>query len=107
MIAQALSRNLSISVVNHASGAHGFDIDEDSDMSRAVVEQVLAFAAEQVVPRLAATTGELDAVLHALDGGYIPAGPSGSPLRGGMQSISVTSPSGVSNYVSSTSVPGW
>ena len=28
------------------------------------------------------TTDELDAVLHALDGGFVPAGPSGSPLRG-------------------------
>jgi cobaltochelatase CobN len=46
------------------------------------VQQVLRFAATQVVPRLAHTTDELDAVLHALDGGFIPAGPSGSPLRG-------------------------
>jgi cobaltochelatase CobN len=46
------------------------------------VQRVLEFAAEQVVPRLAATTDELDHVLHALDGGYVPAGPSGSPLRG-------------------------
>jgi len=46
------------------------------------VERVLAFAADEVVPRLAGTTAELDAVLHALDGGYVPAGPSGSPLRG-------------------------
>jgi len=46
------------------------------------VARVLEFAAEQVVPRLARTTDELDAVLHALGGGYIPAGPSGSPLRG-------------------------
>ncbi len=43
---------------------------------------MLRFAATQVVPRLARTTDELDAVLHALDGGFIPAGPSGSPLRG-------------------------
>jgi cobaltochelatase CobN len=28
------------------------------------------------------TTDELDATLHALEGGYVPAGPSGSPLRG-------------------------
>lgn len=42
----------------------------------------LRFAATEVVPRLAATSGEIDAVLHALDGGYTPAGPSGSPLRG-------------------------
>ncbi|KQZ75149.1 cobaltochelatase subunit CobN [Nocardioides sp. Root151] len=46
------------------------------------VAAILDFAATQVVPRLAKTTDELDAVLHALDGGFIPAGPSGSPLRG-------------------------
>lgn len=46
------------------------------------VRRVLTFAATQVVPRLARTSDELDAVLHALDGGFIPAGPSGSPLRG-------------------------
>ncbi len=48
----------------------------------AQVARVLSFAAEEIVPRLAGTTAELDSVLHALDGGYIPAGPSGSPLRG-------------------------
>ncbi|MFL6124187.1 cobaltochelatase subunit CobN [Actinophytocola sp.] len=47
-----------------------------------VVVGVLSFAATEVVPRLARTTDELDHVLHALDGGYVPAGPSGSPLRG-------------------------
>lgn len=46
------------------------------------VARVLSFAATEIVPRLAGTSAELDAVLHALDGGYIPAGPSGSPLRG-------------------------
>ncbi len=46
------------------------------------VHRVLRFAAEQVVPRLGRTTDELDALLHALDGGFVPAGPSGSPLRG-------------------------
>jgi len=46
------------------------------------VRRVLHFAATQVVPRLGRTTDELDAVLHALDGGFVPAGPSGSPLRG-------------------------
>lgn len=70
---------------------------EAADWEVAAVEQVLSehepdatdelaailrFAATQVVPRLASTTDELDAVLHALDGGFIPAGPSGSPLRG-------------------------
>ena len=46
------------------------------------VARVLRFAATEVVPRLARTTDELTNVLHALDGGYVPAGPSGSPLRG-------------------------
>ncbi len=44
--------------------------------------RVLEFAATEIVPRLARTSDELDHVLHALNGGYIPAGPSGSPLRG-------------------------
>jgi cobaltochelatase CobN len=46
------------------------------------VERLLRFAAAELIPRLAATAGEIDAVLHALDGGHVPAGPSGSPLRG-------------------------
>ncbi|SES16418.1 cobaltochelatase subunit CobN [Actinokineospora terrae] len=50
--------------------------------SNPAVEAVLGFAAEEIVPRLARTTDELDNILHALDGGYVPAGPSGSPLRG-------------------------
>ncbi len=46
------------------------------------VVDVLTFAATEIVPRLSRTTDEIDHVLHALDGGYVPAGPSGSPLRG-------------------------
>ncbi|WP_413756596.1 cobaltochelatase subunit CobN [Streptomyces sp. MMBL 11-3] len=43
---------------------------------------VLEFACREVVPRLARTTDEIDHILHALEGGYIPSGPSGSPTRG-------------------------
>jgi cobaltochelatase CobN len=46
------------------------------------VNAVLRFACEQVVPRLARTTDELDNLLHGLSGGFVPAGPSGSPTRG-------------------------
>ncbi|WP_187280771.1 cobaltochelatase subunit CobN [Microbispora sp. CSR-4] len=46
------------------------------------VARVLRFAATEVVPRLDRTTDEVAHVLHALDGGYVPAGPSGSPTRG-------------------------
>ncbi|MFC4612381.1 cobaltochelatase subunit CobN [Streptomyces maoxianensis] len=43
---------------------------------------VVRFACEEVVPRLARTTDEIGNILLALDGGYVPAGPSGSPTRG-------------------------
>ncbi|KAK1184070.1 cobaltochelatase subunit CobN [Streptomyces sp. NBS 14/10] len=46
------------------------------------VTAILDFAAREVVPRLAATTDEIDHAVHALSGGFVPAGPSGSPLRG-------------------------
>ncbi|GAA2390383.1 cobaltochelatase subunit CobN [Gordonia cholesterolivorans] len=46
------------------------------------VHRILAFAGDEVIPRLRQTTCETDRVLHALAGGFIPAGPSGSPLRG-------------------------
>ena len=46
------------------------------------VRAILEFAAREVVPRLAATTAELDHTVRALNGGFVPAGPSGSPLRG-------------------------
>ncbi|MBB2772052.1 MULTISPECIES: cobaltochelatase subunit CobN [Mycolicibacterium] len=46
------------------------------------VAAILRFAAAEVVPRLAGTAAEIRQVLRALDGRYIAAGPSGSPLRG-------------------------
>ncbi|WP_405743248.1 cobaltochelatase subunit CobN [Streptomyces sp. NBC_01525] len=46
------------------------------------VAAILDFAAREVVPRLTATTAEIDHAVHALNGGFVPAGPSGSPLRG-------------------------
>ena len=48
----------------------------------AAAAAVLRFACQEVIPRLARTGDEITAILHALDGGYVPAGPSGSPLRG-------------------------
>jgi cobaltochelatase CobN len=56
--------------------------DEVLGEAPADVVRVLEFAAAEVVPRLARTTDEVTHILHALDGGYVPAGPSGSPTRG-------------------------
>ncbi|MFG2224573.1 cobaltochelatase subunit CobN [Streptomyces sp. NPDC048644] len=49
---------------------------------REPVTAILTFAAQEVVPRLAGTTDEIAHAVHALNGGFVPAGPSGSPLRG-------------------------
>jgi cobaltochelatase CobN len=57
------------------------DLRQNEADPEAVV-RVLQFACTEVVPRLAATDGEIGAVLTALAGGYVPAGPSGSPTRG-------------------------
>ena len=54
----------------------------DTLTDNADVAAILRFAADEVVPRLAGTAEEIDQVLRALDGRFIAAGPSGSPLRG-------------------------
>ncbi|MDP9825121.1 cobaltochelatase subunit CobN [Kineosporia succinea] len=56
--------------------------DDTSSVDVPALTAVLEFAASEVVPRLLKTTDELTAVLHALDGGFVHPGPSGSPLRG-------------------------
>jgi cobaltochelatase CobN len=69
--------------------ARGWSADAGDALVRKVLgtelpeaSAVLRFACEEVVPRLARTTDEIDHILRALDGGYVPAGPSGSPTRG-------------------------
>lgn len=51
------------------------------------VAAVLRFAAADVVPRLARTDRELQALLDGLDGRFVPAGPSGSPTRGRVDAL--------------------
>jgi len=43
---------------------------------------VLGWICRRLVPALAGTTGEIEAVLAALDGRFVPPGPSGAPSRG-------------------------
>ncbi|MET7708637.1 cobaltochelatase subunit CobN [Micromonospora sp. NPDC005413] len=68
-------------------------LDWDAETVDAVVEEVtgqpipdvaavLRFAATELVPRLDRTTDELRNTLGALDGRFVPPGPSGSPTRG-------------------------
>ncbi|WP_152556617.1 cobaltochelatase subunit CobN [Methylobacter tundripaludum] len=46
------------------------------------IKQVLNFACRELAPNLARATDEIDNLLRGLSGGYVPAGPSGSPTRG-------------------------
>ena len=41
-VAKALNRNLPITLVNH-QGPHGFEIMQDSEISRETIRQILAF----------------------------------------------------------------
>jgi hypothetical protein len=42
-IHDALDRNLQITIANHATGPHAFDLFDDSDTTRAIIQQVLNF----------------------------------------------------------------
>ncbi len=46
------------------------------------IRQTLHFACTTLVPNLQRTTDEITHLLHGLEGGYVPAGPSGAPTRG-------------------------
>ena len=48
----------------------------------AALRRVLGFACRELVPNLVLATNEIDHLLRGLAGGYVPAGPSGSPSRG-------------------------
>jgi cobaltochelatase CobN len=50
--------------------------------AEAEVCRTLRFACEVIVPRLERTPDEIGNILHALQGEYVPAGPSGAPTRG-------------------------
>jgi cobaltochelatase CobN len=63
-------------------GVHtpGFSLRYEDGLSS--VARTLAFIAGELVPNLRRAGDEITNLLHALDGGYIPAGPSGAPTRG-------------------------
>ncbi len=42
VVARALARNLPLTLVNHATGVHGFDLEEDTEASRDAIRLVLS-----------------------------------------------------------------
>jgi cobaltochelatase CobN len=55
---------------------------DDTGNGTGEISDALRFAGDVLVPRLAQTTDEIANTLRALDGRYVPAGPSGAPTRG-------------------------
>ena len=67
----------------------GFRVDRLDEVQRAIVgpassdvTDALTFACQHIVPNLERAGEEVEHVLDALEGRYIPAGPSGAPTRG-------------------------
>lgn len=49
LIARGLARNLSLTLINHPTGVHGFDIYEQTALSERVIRHVVAFLQLQLV----------------------------------------------------------
>jgi len=67
----------------------GFRLEVISEVQRAVlgleskdIAAVLAFACSDLVPKLEQSGDEIEHLLDALEGKYVPAGPAGAPTRG-------------------------
>lgn len=43
LVSAGLARNLPLSMVNHHTGVHAFDLEEDSEVSRGIIRQVVTF----------------------------------------------------------------
>ncbi|MGC4746189.1 cobaltochelatase subunit CobN [Micromonospora sp. DT201] len=81
---EALARRLVIGMETLGWDADAVDtvVEEVTGQPIPDVAAVLHFAATELVPRLDRTTDELTNSLRALDGRFVPPGPSGSPTRG-------------------------
>lgn len=81
---EALARRLVIGMETLGWDAEAVDVVVAEVTGQPIpdVAAVLHFAATELVPRLARTTDELTNTLGALDGRFVPPGPSGSPTRG-------------------------
>jgi hypothetical protein len=51
--AKALALNRPVTLVNHATGPHAFDLLDDSDTSRLIIRQVLDFLTSALTPAVA------------------------------------------------------
>ena len=63
--------------------AEAATVTSDGEVALAKLKEVLSYAAGSIVPSLLeGGEAEIANIIHALDGGFVPPGPSGSPTRG-------------------------
>ncbi|HSL21490.1 MAG TPA: tetratricopeptide repeat protein [Vicinamibacterales bacterium] len=74
LMARAVAQNAPVTLVNHPSGHHGFEIVDDDDATRAVIGRTLAFAKEATEPAYqeAVRRGvtEATAAAHVMTGNF-------------------------------------
>ena len=84
---EALSQRLFSELHQHAYSETAIDVVLNETLSNCAADfndlrRIIGFACRELVPNLARASDEIDNLLRGLSGGYIPAGPSGSPTRG-------------------------
>lgn len=47
-IAKALAKNVAIEVINYSEGHHGFDVVDNTDESRTIIQRTLTFLKEHL-----------------------------------------------------------
>ncbi|PTU65962.1 cobaltochelatase subunit CobN [Chromobacterium sp. Panama] len=77
LIADLAARGYDSAAVPAAVAAVLPGIEPNADL-----ERVLTFVCAELCSKLARTAEEIDNLLRGLEGGYVPAGPSGAPTRG-------------------------
>lgn len=86
-IARTLLRRLVLELSLPTDGRSPADSDAAADASESIgsaleVRQTLDYVRDILLPRLLRMPEEIGNLLHGLDGGFVPPGPSGAPTRG-------------------------
>jgi dienelactone hydrolase len=74
LMGRAVEQNAPVMLLNHPSGHHGFEIVDDDDATRAVIDRTLAFAKEATAPAYQAAmhrgVTEATAAAHVMTGNF-------------------------------------
>ncbi len=72
---------LASQLIDRADDRADWKESEEMDGQTSALTAVLTWITNTLLPNLRQTTDEITHLLHGLDGGYVPSGPSGAPTR--------------------------